>query len=72
MGYQLVDEIIIAHGAGKVSFIKHDDKPFTVVGILQKTGTPVDQTVHVQLEGIEAIYIDWQAGAPLPGQSICA
>ena len=72
LGYRLQDPIIIAHGAGKVSFIKHDDKPFTVVGILQKTGTPVDQTVHVQLEGIEAIHIDWQDGAPLPGRSISA
>ena len=72
LGYQLEEKIIIAHGAGKVSFIKHDDKPFTVVGILQKTGTPVDQTVHVRLEGIEAIHIDWQGGVPVPGQSISA
>jgi putative ABC transport system permease protein len=72
LGYQLEEEIIIAHGAGRVSFIKHDDKPFTVVGILKKTGTPVDQTVHVRLEGIEAIHIDWQDGAPVPGQSISA
>ena len=72
LGYRLRDPIIIAHGAGKVSFIKHDDKPFTVVGILQKTGTPVDQTIHVRLEGIEAIHIDWQEGAPVPGQSISA
>ena len=72
LGYQLEEEIIIAHGAGNVSFIKHDDKPFTVVGILKKTGTPVDQTVHVRLAGIEAIHIDWQDGAPLPGQSISA
>ncbi len=70
LGYQLEDAIIIAHGAGRVSFIKHDNKPFTVVGILKKTGTPVDQTVHVRLAGIEAIHIDWQDGAPLPGQSI--
>ena len=70
MNYRLEDPIIIAHGAGKVSFIKHDDKPFTVVGILEKTGTPVDQTVHVRLEGIEAIHIDWKDGAPVPGQSI--
>ncbi len=70
LGYRLEDAIIIAHGAGQVSFVKHDDKPFTVVGILRKTGTPVDQTVHVRLEGIEAIHIDWQDGAPLPGQSI--
>lgn len=73
LGYRLEEKIIIAHGAGKVSFIKHDDKPFTVVGILKKTGTPVDQTVHVRLEGIEAIHIDWKEGAqPLPGQSISA
>ena len=72
LGYRLEEEIIIAHGAGKVSFIKHDDKPFTVVGILKKTGTPVDQTFHVRLEGIEAIHIDWQDGAPVPGQSISA
>jgi putative ABC transport system permease protein len=72
LGYRLEDAIIIAHGAGKVSFIKHDDKPFTVVGILKRTGTPVDQTVHVRLEGIEAIHIDWQDGAPVPGQSYTA
>jgi putative ABC transport system permease protein len=41
-----------------------------VVGILEKTGTPVDRTVHVLLEGIEAIHIDWKDGAPLPGKSI--
>jgi putative ABC transport system permease protein len=72
LDYRLEDAIIIAHGAGKVSFIKHDDKPFTVVGILKKTGTPVDQTVHIQLEGIEAIHVDWQNGAQIPDQSISA
>lgn len=71
--YRLDDPIIIAHGAGKVSFIQHDDKPFKVVGILKKTGTPVDQTIHVRLEGIEAIHIDWKDGAaPIPGHSISA
>ena len=70
LGYAIGDPIIIAHGAGKVSFIAHDDKPFTVVGILKPTGTPVDQTIHVPLEGIEAIHIDWKNGAPLPGRSI--
>jgi len=72
LNYRPGDEVIIAHGAGKVSFIQHDDKPFVVVGILKKTGTPVDQTLHVRLEGIEAIHIDWQDGAPVPGQSISA
>jgi putative ABC transport system permease protein len=72
LGYHIGDRIILAHGAGKVSLIKHADKPFKVVGILKKTGSPVDQTIHVRLEGIEAIHIDWKEGAPIPGQSISA
>jgi putative ABC transport system permease protein len=43
-----------------------------VSGILEKTGTPVDRTVHVSLEAIEAIHVDWQSGARIPGQSISA
>ncbi len=72
LGYKLGDEIVIAHGAGSTSFIQHDDKPFRVTGILKKTGTPVDRTLHVSLEGIEAIHIDWQSGARSPGQGISA
>ncbi len=72
LGYQLDQSIILAHGVGGVSFSKHDDKPFTVVGILEATGTPVDQTVHVSLEGIEAIHIGWQGGVKIPGRSVSA
>lgn len=72
LGYQIGDEIVIAHGAGATSFMEHDDKPFTVTGILRKTGTPVDRTVHVSLESIEAIHIDWQGGARAPGRGIAA
>lgn len=72
LGYALGDEIIVAHGAGDVSFIEHGDKPFTVVGILAPTGTPVDNTVHVSLEAIEAIHADWMAGAPVPGMTLTA
>ncbi|WP_017328009.1 ABC transporter permease [Synechococcus sp. PCC 7336] len=71
LGYALGDAIVIAHGAGQISLLEHDDKPFRVVGILNRTGTPVDQTVHISLEGLEAIHIDWQDGAPpRPGQAI--
>lgn len=62
LGYELGDEIILSHGLVSADFADHDDKPFTVVGILDKTGTPVDRTVHVSLAGIEAIHIDWQGG----------
>lgn len=72
LGYAIGDEIVIAHGLGDVSFSKHDDKPFRVTGILAPTGTPVDRSVHVMLEGIEAIHVDWQHGAKIPGRSISA
>jgi len=63
LGYKLDDPLIVAHGLGRVSFSKHKDKPFRVAGILAKTGTPIDRTVHVSLKAIEAIHIDWQTGA---------
>ena len=62
LGYSLGDKLVLAHGVAETSFSLHDDRPFTVVGILAPTGTPVDQTLHVSLQGIEAIHIDWQQG----------
>lgn len=56
LNYKVGDEIIISHGVGKVSFSHHDDHPFTIVGILHYTGTPVDQAVHVGLNAIESIH----------------
>lgn len=64
LGYELGSKIVLAHGIGEVSLVKHDNKPFQVVGVLEKTGTPVDRTVHVRLQGIEAIHIGWDNGMP--------
>lgn len=64
------DSIELAHGIAATSFSLHDDRPFKVVGILQATGTPVDQTLHVSLEGIEAIHIDWQHGVKIPNSGL--
>jgi putative ABC transport system permease protein len=74
LGYRLGDRIIITHGITRgVGIMEHSDKPFTVVGILRPTRTPVDQAVYITLEGMEAIHIDWQQGAPpLKGQEIPA
>jgi putative ABC transport system permease protein len=66
LGYSVGTRVVIAHGIGDVSFAKHEDKPFTVVGVLERTGTPVDRTVHVGLEAITAIHVDWQSGARAP------
>ena len=70
LGYRVGSPIVLTHGAGEVSFAHHADKPFTVVGILERTGTPVDRTVHVSLAAIEAIHLDWSGGAPIPGVAI--
>ena len=58
LGYAVGDRIIVSHGIGDVSFEQHDELPFVVTGILRRTATPVDRTVHVTLAGIEAIHAE--------------
>lgn len=65
LGYDIGTEIVIAHGISDVGFSRHENSPFKVVGILAPTGTPVDKTVHVSLEAIEAIHVGWESGANL-------
>lgn len=67
LGYKVADGIVLSHGTGIIETNDHDDKPFRISGILAKTGTPVDRTVHVSLEAIEAIHINWRQGVKLPG-----
>jgi putative ABC transport system permease protein len=67
LGYAVGDPILVAHGIA--SFTEHRDHPFQVAGIIAKTGTPVDRTVIVSLEAIEAIHVDWQGGGRTPGRA---
>ncbi|MDH1065596.1 ABC transporter permease [Pseudomonas sp. GD03985] len=67
--YKLGDSIVLAHGVAAVSLTQHDDKPFRVVGVLARTGTPVDRTLHISLEGMEALHVDWQNGMPARGNA---
>lgn len=80
-GYQLGQRIVLSHGsvgggiggagnAGGLRIAEHADKPFTIVGVLARSGTPLDRALLVSLEGIEAIHIDWLGGAPMPGVTI--
>ena len=62
LGYQIAADVVLAHGTGKVSFAKHDKLPFKVVGILNRTGTPIDRSLLVSLEAITAIHIGWETG----------
>ncbi|MDA1088835.1 MAG: ABC transporter permease [Proteobacteria bacterium] len=68
LGYGIGAAVVVQHGIGAVGFVKHEDKPFRVSGILRRTGTPVDRTVHITLKGIEAMHIDWQTGAMATGR----
>ena len=69
--YDVGQRITLAPGTGEVSFQDHANKPFTVVGILKPTGTPIDRGVLVSLGAIEAIHVDWENGAPpMPGHEV--
>ena len=69
-GYRLGESISLAHGSGVLNIADHADKPFVVAGILARTGTPVDRTVHIGLEAMEALHVDWVGGTPMPGKRI--
>jgi putative ABC transport system permease protein len=72
LGYHVGQKITLAHGSGELNVAEHADKPFTVVGVLARTGTPVDRTVHIGLPAMEAIHLEWAGGAPMPGVRIPA
>lgn len=57
LNYKIGQSVVIAHGIGNTSFTHHDNTPFIIKGILSPTGTPVDKTIHVSLNAIEAIHL---------------
>jgi putative ABC transport system permease protein len=65
LNYEVNTQIVLAHGIAATSFTQHKQHPFNVVGVLEPTGTPVDQTLFVSLQGIEAIHKNWQTGTRL-------
>ena len=71
-GYRLGQRIVLGHGDGALEANDHADKPFTVVGILAATGTPVDRSLHISLQAMEALHADFTGGARLPGQALDA
>ena len=65
LNYKLGDNIIVAHGIASQSL--HDEFPFKITGILEKSGTSVDRLVIIRLEAFEAIHKDWKSGTRIPG-----
>ena len=72
LGYQVGDNMVVAHGTGSVALVEHDRQPFKVSGILSPTGTPVDRAIHISLQGIEAMHVDWRNGANTKGEGTSA
>lgn len=70
LGYQIGDTLSITHGLQATAMSDHDEHPFTVVGILAATGTPVDRALYVSLETLHQIHASWQLGAKVPGSEV--
>ena len=66
--YHLGQKIVLSHGL-QGSFLNHAADPYTVVGILAQTATPVDRAIYITLWGDEAMHLGWEHGAP-PLQAI--
>ncbi len=64
LGYTIGTKISLTHGVGAAGILDHDDKPFTVTGILARTATPIDRSVYITLEGMSAVHVGWEEGAP--------
>ena len=71
LGYGISSSLVVAHGLDSLGQTDHDDEPFHVTGVLARTGTPIDRTVHVSLQAIEQIHDGWEDGMPpRPGHDI--
>jgi len=60
----LGQQIVLAHGVEERSILNHDSTPFTIVGILEPTATPIDRAVYITLLGDEAMHFGWFDGTP--------
>jgi putative ABC transport system permease protein len=72
LGYRAGDMITLSHGTGQVSFLEHADNPFRISGVLARTGTPVDRTVHVGLDAIALLHSIKHGNKPPEPDSITA
>jgi len=56
-GIRVGDTIVITHGTDKNGY-KHDDHPFTVVGVLKSSGSPHDRAVFMSLMATWIMHAD--------------
>ena len=56
LGYTAGTKIVLAHGLAAESFVKHEDHPFFVSGILKATGTPFDRSLFISLPAMAQMH----------------
>ena len=66
LGLTVGAKIVLAHGDGALEANDHGEHPFTVVGVLKPTGTPVDRSVHVSLDALDELHPAGLGGMPAP------
>ena len=69
LGLKLGAKLAVSHGLGNVGFIKHEHAQQTLVGVLAATGTPIDQSVFVNLAAIEHMHEGFNGSARFDGSA---
>ncbi|WP_026850145.1 ABC transporter permease [Gemmatimonas phototrophica] len=65
LNYTVGTPVVVTHGLRDIGTSNHEAHPFRVVGVLARTFTPIDRSVYVTLEGIEAMHEEGEfAAAP--------
>jgi len=72
LGYTIGTPVVVVHGLRDIGTSSHEAHPFHVVGILGRTFTPIDRSVYVTLEGIEAMHVPETAVAGIAGSSMAS
>jgi putative ABC transport system permease protein len=61
LGYGIGSDVVITHGLYGTGIMDHDEQPFRVVALLERTFTPVDRALYVTLAGIDAVHEGFMA-----------
>lgn len=54
--YGVGSKVIVTHGLVDIGTSNHEAHPFVVTGVLARTFTPIDRSVYLTLDGIEAMH----------------
>lgn len=60
--YELNQTIILQHGNQSLNAHHHTHLPFTITGILEKTGTPIDESIFIQSNAFESMHLGYHNG----------